>query len=413
MRRVVVTGLGALTPIGLDVASYWESLVTGRSGAGPITYFDPSLFKTQFACELTGFDPKAYLDHKEARIYDPFTQYGLVAVEEALSDSGLSVSGFESTRAGVIWGSGNGGFRSFEEGMIAHAQGDMNPRFNPYFIPKLLVNMAGGVIALKFGFKGITFTPVSACASGNSAIIEAYHHIQWGHADIMVAGASDAAITQAGIGGFNASKALSQQNDHPETASRPFDSHRDGFVMGEGAGALILESLEHALARGAKIYAEVGGGAMTSDAYHLTASHPEGEGAQRAMRLTLQMAGLDADQVDYINAHATSTPLGDLSEAVAISKVFPDRSPIISSTKSMTGHLLGAAAAIEAVATVKTIHTNRIPATTNTQELDPDIPKHLHILTGSSIEHQVSVAMSNAFGFGGHNASVLFKKYQS
>ncbi|MFT4736785.1 MAG: 3-oxoacyl-[acyl-carrier-protein] synthase II [Cyclobacteriaceae bacterium] len=410
-RRVVVTGLGALTPIGNDVDHFWNSLLAGVSGAAPIRAFDAAAFKTLFACELKDFEVAAYLDPKEARIHDRYTHLALIASQQALGDADLMNHSIDSEKIGVIWGTGNGGFQSFEAGVASFVENDKIPRFNPYFIPKTLVNMAAGVLALKFGFKGLTFAPVSACATGNTALIEAMHHISWGTADVILTGASDAAISTAGIGGFNAIRALSTRNDDSATASRPFDKDRDGFVMGEGAGAIILEERSHAIARGAKIYAEIVGGAMTSDAYHLTASHPEGEGAQRAMKQTLAMAGIDRSEVDLINAHATSTGLGDKSEAKAIEAVYGQHQPIVSATKSMTGHLLGAAAAIEAIAVIKSIEIGWIPATINTTVLDESIPDNFNILLGSSKEKQVHVAMSNAFGFGGHNATVLFKSH--
>lgn len=410
-KRVVITGMGALTPIGNNVKSYWEGLISGKSGAAPITYFDTENYKTRFACELKNFDAADYLDRKELRIYDPFVQYALIATDEALVDAGLKNSGIDPFRTGVIWGSGNGGVQTFDKEMMAFAAGDGIPRFNPYFMPKMLVNMAAGVISIKYGLKGISFAPISACASANSAIIEAWRQIQWGQADLIVAGGSDAAISPSSMAGFNAAKALSTTNEAPHSASRPFDKDRDGFVMGEGAGALIMESLEHALARGAKIYAEIVGGAMTSDAYHLTSTHPEGEGAQRAMWLAINEAGMNPHQIDYINAHATSTKMGDLSELKAIKGVFGDYSPAISSTKSMTGHLLGAAGAVEAIAGILALNKNVIPATINTTELDEDSPLGLDIVLGVSRNATIETVMSNTFGFGGHNAIVLFKRY--
>lgn len=410
-NRVVVTGMGALTPIGNNVETFWQGLLQGRSGAGPITLFDAEKFKTQFACEIKGFEPKDHLSHKETRIYDRYTQIGLVAAAEALEQANLDIDDTLGETAGVIWASGNGGFQSFEQGMATFHENGQTPKFNPYFIPKLLLNMAGGIIAMKYNCKGITYTPVSACASSNSAIIEAFHHIQWGHADVMIAGGSDAAITPAGIGGFNASRALSTLNDSYLSACRPFDKDRDGFVMGEGAGALVLESLKHALSRGAKILAEIGGGGMTSDAYHLTASHPNGEGAQRAMKIAIQQLGIDKSDVSHINAHATSTTLGDMSEARAISTVFGDHKPKVTATKSMTGHLLGAAAAIEAVSAILTLQHQVIPGTINLQQIDDDIAPLIDLVIGDSLPYEINHVISNAFGFGGHNASVLFSKY--
>ncbi|MFZ9046723.1 MAG: beta-ketoacyl-ACP synthase II [Cyclobacteriaceae bacterium] len=411
--KVVVTGMGVLSPIGNDVTLFGEGLMEGCSGANPISLFDARGFKTQFACELKQFNPAAHLSPKEVRIYDRFTHIGLITAGEALKHAKFQVSEENAERVGVIWASGNGGFQSFEEGVTSFVENDRQPRFNPYFIPKLLVNMAGGVIALKYGCKGITYTPVSACASSNTAIIEAYNHIKWGHADVIIAGGSDSAITPAGIGGFNAIRALSVQNEALETASKPFDISRDGFVMGEGGGALILESLEHAKAREANILAVVGGGGMTSDAYHLTASHPEGEGAQRAMKMAISEAGVEPEQIDYINAHATSTPSGDLSEAKAISRVFGSHRPKISGTKSMTGHLLGAAAAVEAIASILSIQNQIVWGTINTKKVDPEIEALLDLVIGKSIEAKVQHVISNAFGFGGHNASVLFSRYQA
>jgi 3-oxoacyl-[acyl-carrier-protein] synthase II len=410
-RRVVITGMGALTPIGNNVADYWSALVAGKSGAAPITYFDTTLHKTKFACELKNFDVNQVLDKKEVRTNDPYVQYALVAVAEALADSGLDLEKINAFRAGVIWGSGNGGIQSFHNEITEFALGDGTPRFNPYFVPKILVNMAAGIISIKYGLKGVTYTPVSACATSNTALIEAFNHIKWGKADIIVSGGSDAVINASGIAGFNASKALSTRNDDPTVASRPFDRDRDGFVMGEGAGALIIEELEHAKTRGAKIYAEIGGGAMTSDAYHLTATHPEGEGAQRGMLLAMEEAGLTPADVDYVNMHATSTPMGDISELKALKGVFKDRSPKISATKSMTGHLLGAAGAIEAIAAVMAIREGIIPPTINTTNLDENTPEGLDIVLGKAVKTEVNVAISNTFGFGGHNAITLSKKY--
>ncbi len=412
-RRVVVTGMGALTPIGNDLTGFWEGLKSGKSGAAPITYFDTEKFKTKFACELKSYNAENYLERKEIRTNDPYVQYALISVEEALKDSGMDFEKTDMLRVGVIWGTGNGGIQSFHNEITDFAKGDGTPRFNPYFVPKILVNMAAGVISIKYGIKGITYSPVSACATSNTALIEAFHKIKYNMADVMVSGGSDAVINQSGIAGFNASKALSTRNDDPATASRPFDQDRDGFVMGEGAGALILEELEHAQKRGAKIYAEVVGGAMTSDAYHLTATHPEGEGAQRGMRLALAEAGLTPADVDYVNTHATSTPMGDISELKALKGVFGDRSPKISATKSMTGHLLGAAGAIEAVVSVLAIHHQVIPPTINTQNVDAEAPAGLDIVLGKSIKHPVKVALSNTFGFGGHNAITAFKQYSN
>lgn len=409
-KRVVVTGLGALTPIGNNVDEYWTNLVAGRSGAGPITYFDASKFKTQFACELKGFDAQAHFDRKELRIYDPFVLYALVASDEAVADAGLS-DRYDPTRIGVIWGSGNGGIKTFHDGVRSFSQGDGTPQYNPYFMPKMLVNMASGIISMRFGFKGISLCPVTACASSNTALIEAYHHIRWGNADVVVAGGSDAPINETGIGGFNALRALSTKNECPEGASRPFDVERDGFVMGEGAGAIILESYEHAQKRGAKIYAELAGGCMTSDAYHLTSTHPEGEGAIRAMTLSMERAHVGIEEVDHINCHATSTPVGDISELRGITTIFHEHKPIVTATKSTTGHLLGAAGAIEAIAAIRSIADQTIPPTINTRQVDPETPEGFDIVLNEARKTEVNVVMSNTFGFGGHNATVLFRKF--
>ena len=411
-RRVVITGMGALTPIGNNVTEYWAGLVAGKSGAASITYFDTTHHKTKFACELKDFDITQVLDRKEIRTNDPYVQYALVAVAEALTDSGLDLEKIDLYRAGVIWGSGNGGIQSFHNEITDYALGDGTPRFNPYFVPKILVNMASGIISIKYGLKGVTYTPVSACATSNTALIEAFNHIKWGKADVIVSGGSDAVINASGIAGFNASKALSTRNDDPASASRPFDKERDGFVMGEGGGALIVEELAHAQARGAKIYAEIGGGAMTSDAYHLTATHPEGEGAQRGMMLALEEAGLTPEDVDYVNMHATSTPMGDISELKALKGVFKEHSPKVSATKSMTGHLLGAAGAIEAIAAVMAIKEGVIPPTINTTHVDEQAPEGLDIVLGKAVKADIRVALSNTFGFGGHNAIALFKRYE-
>ncbi|MFY0599435.1 MAG: beta-ketoacyl-ACP synthase II [Cyclobacteriaceae bacterium] len=411
-RRVVVTGMGTLAPIGNNLVDFWESLKSGKSGAAPITYFDTTNHKTKFACELKGFDPKDHLDRKEIRTNDPYVQYALVSVGEALKDSGIDLDKTDRYRTGVIWGTGNGGIQSFHNEIADYATGDGTPRFNPYFVPKILANMASGIISIKHGLKGITYTPVSACATSNTALIEAFYHIKWNKADMIVSGGSDAVINESGIAGFNASKALSTRNEDPTVASRPFDRDRDGFVMGEGAGAVILEDLEHAKARGAKIYAEIVGGAMTSDAYHLTATHPEGEGAQRGMLLALEEGGLTPKDVDYVNMHATSTPMGDISELKGLKGVFKDYSPKISATKSMTGHLLGAAGAIEAIASVMAIQEGVIPPTINTANLDEQVPEGLDIILGESQQSDIKVAMSNTFGFGGHNAITVFKRFE-
>jgi len=409
-RRVVVTGMGALTPIGNSVPEFLEGLKAGKSGADQISYFDTSHFKTKIACELKGFDIKDRLDRKEIRTNDPYLQYALVSTAEAITAASLDFDKVDRTRVGVIWGTGNGGIQSFYDEVMEFAKGEGVPRFNPYFVPKIIVNMAAGVISIKYGLKGISFTPVSACATGNTAIIEAANYIKWGQADVVIAGGSDAAINEAGIAGFNANKALSTRNDDPKTASRPFDKDRDGFVMGEGAGTIILEEYEHAMKRGANILAEYVGGAMTSDAHHLTATHPEGEGAQRAIHLGLAEAGIGISDIDYINMHATSTPMGDISELKAIKAVVGNNSPKISATKSMTGHLLGGAGAIEGIASILALNHSFVPPTINTTEFDDQVPTGLDIVIGQEQKHEMTYAISNTFGFGGHNAIVVFKK---
>ncbi|MDR7131920.1 3-oxoacyl-[acyl-carrier-protein] synthase II [Algoriphagus sp. 4150] len=413
-RRVVITGLGALSALGNDVKTNWRNAKESISGAGPITYFNAEKFKTRFASEIKNFDPTLKLDRNEIKRGDLYTQYGLYAASEAMEDSGLDVSQLASPfDAGVIWGTSQGGMNTFEKEMKEFVGNDLTPRFNPFFIPKYLVNMASGVISMKYGFMGINYTPVTACASSNSAIMDAFNYIKWGKAKVIITGGSDAPITEASMGGFNALKALSTRNENPTAASRPFDADRDGFVMGEGAAALILEEYEHAKKRGAKIYGEVVGAAMTADAYHLTATHPEGEGAYTCMKFALEEAGLSIQDVDYLNAHATSTPTGDLSEIKAVSRLLNGTYDKlhISSTKSMTGHLLGAAGAIEAIFCVKAINEGVVPPTINTENLDPAIPKGVQIVTKNAIEKKVKVALSNTFGFGGHNATVIFKEF--
>jgi 3-oxoacyl-[acyl-carrier-protein] synthase II len=411
-RRVVVTGVGALTPLGNTVPEFWSNLIASKSGAAPITSFDTTKFKTKFACALKGYDPLNYFEKAEVRKLDPFAQYAVASSEEALKDSGLDLDKIDKTRVGVIWGSGNGGFYTFQQEMIEFGRGDGTPRINPYFIPKVIVDIASGWISIKHGFMGPNFTTVSACATSNTAIIDAMNYIRWGKADIFVTGGSEAAVNEAGIGGFNALKALSTRNDDPATASRPFDVDRDGFVMGEGGCALILEEYEHAKRRGARIYAEVAGGGMSADAYHLTATHPEGAGAALGMKWALEDANLKPEDVDYLNPHATSTPLGDESELKAISKMFGDHASklMISATKSATGHLLGGAGAIEAIICIKAIHEGIVPPTINTQTIDPSMPQGLNIILGKSVKANVNVAMSNTFGFGGHNATAVFRK---
>ncbi len=413
-RRVVVTGLGALTPLGNNVEDFWSNLVAGKSGAAPITRFDASRFRTHFACEIKGFDPLAHFEKSEIRKMDPFTQYAMVSADEALRDAALPTDTLDKTRVGVIWGSGNGGFYTFQQEMIEYGRGDGTPRINPYFIPKVIVDIASGWIAMRYGFMGPNFTTVSACATSTTAIIDAMNYIRWGKADVIVTGGSEAAINEAGIGGFAAMKALSARNEDPATASRPFDVDRDGFVMGEGACALVLEEYEHARRRGAHIYAEVAGGGMSADAYHLTATHPEGKGAILGMKWALEDAGLRPSDVDYLNPHATSTPLGDISELKAVTTLFEGATEqlFISATKSSTGHLLGAAGAAEAVICIKAIQNNTIPPTINTTRLDPGVPPNLNLVLGTKIEHEVRVALSNTFGFGGHNASAVFRKVE-
>jgi 3-oxoacyl-[acyl-carrier-protein] synthase II len=415
LKRVVVTGLGALTPIGNDVNTFWNNLKTGTSGAGPITRFDSTEFKTKFACELKGFDIEKFMEKKEARKMDMFTQYAMVAAQEAVENAGLHLEGVDKTQIGVIWASGNGGMQTFEDQIIEFANANFVPKFNPFFIPKLISDIAAGQISMKYGFMGVNYCTVSACASSSSALVDAFNYIRLGKANAIVAGGSEAPITRAGIAGFNALKALSTRNEDPTSASRPFDADRDGFVMGEGAGAIILEEYEHAVKRGATIYAEMVGGAMTADAYHLTATHPEGLGARLGMQRALEDADLKPEDVDYINAHATSTPLGDVSELKGITGVFGDyiTKLNISATKSMTGHLLGAAGAIEAIACVKATQFDIVPPTINTGALGEGIPTNLNLTIGKAQERKVNVAMSNTFGFGGHNAIVVFKKYQA
>ena len=415
LKRVVVTGMGALTPIGNNIVSYWESLKTGKSGAGPITHFDNTHFKTKFACELKGYNPEDFFDRKEARKLDKFAQYAMVAADEAIADAGLHEAVLDKFRVGVIWGAGIGGLETFQIEVLNYAAGDGSPRFNPFFIPKMIADIAPGNISIKHGFMGPNYATVSACASSSNALIDALNYIRLGHCDVIVSGGSEAAVTIAGMGGFNAMHALSTRNESPESASRPFDANRDGFVLGEGAGALILEEYEHALARGVHIYCEVVGGGMTSDAYHMTAPHPEGIGVVRVMQNCLKDAGMTPDQVDTINTHGTSTPLGDVAELKAISKVFGIHAPLINinSTKSMTGHLLGAAGAIEAIASILAMKYSLVPPTINHTEADPNIDPTLNLTLNKAQPREVRVAMSNTFGFGGHNACVLFKKFEA
>ena len=413
MRRVVVTGLGALTPIGNDIPTYWENLKNGVSGAAPITYFDTEKFKTKFACELKNFDVKDHFHVKEIRQYDKFSLYALYAVEQAVKDANIDFEAVNKNRVGVIWGSGNGGIQTFQDQMKEYTEGDGTPRFSPFFIPRILVDIAAGIISIKYGLRGVNFCPVSACATSNTALIEAFNQIKWDKADMIISGGSEAAITEASMGGFSSAKALSTRNDDPATASRPFDVTRDGFVMGEGAGAVILEEYEHAVKRGATIYAEVVGGGMAADAYHLTGTHPEGEGAVLGMQEAMREAGITADQIDYINMHATSTPLGDTSELIAAERVFGKNPNLtISATKSMTGHLLGAAGAIEGIACILALKEGMVPPTINTTEIEPAYKDNYHFPIGKAVAKDLKYAMSNTFGFGGHIASVLFKKFE-
>ena len=411
-RRVVITGLGALTPIGNTLPEYWEGLISGTSGAAPITYFDASKFKTQFACELKGFDPLNFMDRKEARKNDRFAQYALVSTQEAIEDSGLDLDKIDKDRVGVIWGAGIGGLETFQNEVLNFASGDGTPRFNPFFIPKMIADIAPGLISIKYGFYGPNFTTVSACASSANAMIDSLNYIRMGYADIIVSGGSEAGITMAGIGGFNAMHALSTRNDDPKTASRPFDKNRDGFVLGEGSGTLILEEYEHAKARGAKIYAELAGGGLSADAHHMTAPHPEGTGAKKVMANCLRDANLKPQDVDAINMHGTSTSLGDLAETRAVISVFGKHTYDlnINSTKSMTGHLLGAAGAVEAIASIMAMNHGIVPPTINHSTVDENLDQKINYTLGKAKKRTVNVALSNTFGFGGHNACVIFKK---
>lgn len=412
LKRVVVTGLGALTPIGNTVSEYWNGLSNGVSGANLITKFDASKFRTKFACEVKNFDPLNFIDKKEARKMDPYTQYAIVVADEAVADSGINGEGIDQNRVGVIWGSGIGGLRSFLDEAIEFARGDGTPRFNPFFIPKMISDIAGGHISIKYGFRGPNFTTVSACASSNNAIVDAFNYIRLGMATAFVTGGSEACVNEAAMGGFNAMKALSERNDDFATASRPFDLDRDGFVLGEGAAALVLEEYEHAKARGAKIYAEIVGGGLSADAYHITAPHPDGLGATTVMRNALADAGMRPEEIDYVNVHGTSTPLGDISESKAILSVFGQHAYNlnISSTKSMTGHLLGAAGAVEALAGILAIQNQMIPPTINHFTDDPEFDPKLNFTFNKAQKREVNAVLSNTFGFGGHNVSVIFKK---
>ena len=415
LKRVVVTGLGALTPIGNNVPQYWDSLQKGISGAGPITRFDASKFKTRFACEVKDFVPTDFIERKEARKQDPYTQYAMVSTEEAVFDAKINLDTINQDRAGVIWGSGIGGIKTFYDEVSEFAKGEGTPRFNPFFIPKMISDIAAGLISIKYGFRGPNFTTVSACASSSNAIIDAFNYIRLGKADIIITGGSEASVNQAGVGGFNALKALSTRNNNPKKASRPFDKDRDGFVLGEGSGTLILEEYEHAIQRGAKIYAEVMGGGLSADAHHITAPHPEGRGAIKVMQNALEDANMNPEEIDYINVHGTSTPLGDISETMAIKEVFQEHAYNlnISSTKSMTGHLLGAAGAVEVIASILALENNIIPPTINNENFDKQLDSKLNFTLNKAQNRNVNAIMINTFGFGGHNASLILKKFKA
>ena len=415
LRRVVVTGLGALTPLGKNVDELWTNLLNGVSSAGNITHFDASKYKTQFACELKGYDTKDYFDRKEARKLDLYAQYAIIAADSAIKDAGINLEKIDGDRVGVIWASGIGGLNTFTQEMISFAKGDGTPRFNPFFIPKMIADIAAGHISIKYGFRGPNFATVSACASSANSLVDAFNYIRLNKADMFVAGGSEASISEGGIGGFNAMHAISTRNDDPKTASRPFDKDRDGFVLGEGGCGLIFEEFEHAIKRGAKIYAEVAGGGLSADAYHMTSPHPEGLGAQKCMSYAIDDANLKPEDIDHINTHGTSTPLGDISEPIAIVNLFGDHAYEINinSTKSMTGHLLGAAGAVEAIATVLTVKNDIIPPTINHFTDDPKIDNKLNFTYWKAQERVVNVALSNTFGFGGHNASIVFKKFKN
>lgn len=415
LKRVVVTGIGALTPLGKTVSEYWQGLEAGVSGCDMIKQFDTTKFKTRFACEVKDFEPTNYLDRKEARKIDRYCQFALIASDEAVKDAGISKDNVNVDRVGVIFASGIGGLITFQEEVTNFATGDGTPRFNPFFIPKMILDIAAGQISMRHGFRGPNFAVVSACASSTNAIIDAFDNIRLGKSDIIITGGSEAVISAAGVGGFNAMKALSERNDSPQTASRPFDKDRDGFVMGEGAGALVLESLEHALARGAKIYCEIAGGGATADAHHITAPHPEGLGAKNVMLAALNDAGMKPEDIDYINVHGTSTPLGDIAETKAILSVFGQHAYNlnISSTKSMTGHCLGAAGVLEALACIMAVTKDTVPPTINHFTDDPELDPKLNFTFNKAQQRTVNAALSNTFGFGGHNASVIMKKYKA
>ena len=413
LKRVVVTGLGALTPIGNSVPEYWDGLLKGKSGAAPITRFDASQFKTQFACEVKGFDPLKYFDRKEARKYDLFTQYAMAVAEEAVADGKLDLEQLDMDRIGVVWGSGIGGLQTFLEEVSSYAKSDGPPRFSPFFIPKMIADIAAGHISIKYGFRGPNFTTTSACASAANALVDSFNLIRLGKADMFISGGSEAAVNEAGMGGFSAMHAISTRNDDPQTASRPFDKDRDGFVLGEGGGCIILEELEHAQKRGAKIYVEMVGGGLSADAYHMTSPHPDGLGAMNVMKYALEDNGHKLDELDHINTHGTSTPLGDIAEPKAIATLFGEHAYKISinSTKSMTGHLLGAAGAAEAIATILAVQNDIVPPTINHFTDDPEIDNKLDFTFHKPRERKVNLALSNTFGFGGHNACVAFRKF--
>ncbi len=412
LKRVVITGMGAITPLGNTLDEFWKNIVAGKSGVDLITKFDTTNFKTKFAAEVKGFSAVAYFEKNEARKYDLFTQYAVAAADEAIKNAGVDFSELNKNRIGVIWGSGNGGIITFQEQLEDFFRNNKQPRFNPYFIPKIIADIPSGVISIRHAFRGLNFSTISACASSTTAVIDAFNYIRLGKADMIIAGGSEAAINESGVGGFNASKALSTNNENPQEASRPFDVKRDGFVMGEGGGALVVESLDSALARGATIIAEIVGGGMAADAYHLTGTHPEGEGAYLGMMDALEDAEIDANEIDYVNAHATSTQLGDESELKAMARVFGEHKNLnISGTKSMTGHLLGAAGAIEAIISVKAIQENIVPPTINTDEVEPEWKDKFNLTLGTAQQKEINYAMSNTFGFGGHIATLIFKKY--
>ncbi len=412
MKRVVITGMGVISPLGNSLTEFREALFAGKSGAGPITRFNAELFKTRFAAEVKGFDPLQFMQKQDARKYDLFTQYALAATQEAVTQAGIDFEQLNRNRIGVIWGSGNGGIETLQDELLEFAKGDGTPRFNPFLIPKMIVDIASGIISIRYGLRGLNFTTVSACASSTTALIDAFNYIRWGKADMIITGGSEAAITEVAVGGFNASRALSTRNEALSTASRPFDPTRDGFVIGEGAGALVVESLEHAQNRGATILGEIVGTGMAADAWHLTGTHPEGEGAFLGMQEALQEAGIRADQLDYLNAHATSTPQGDTSELHAISRVFAGSKNLsISATKSMTGHLLGTAGAVEAIISILAIQQNKVPPTINTGSIEGDFAEQFDFPLGKATDKEIVYAMSNTFGFGGHIATALFRKW--